>query len=83
MACETPVIATENSGASDLIHDGVEGYIVPIRAPDVMAERLQALADARDLRAAMGIAAREKIQSLGGWNHYGDQYRNLCLALTS
>jgi hypothetical protein len=31
----------------------------------------------------MGIAASEKIQSLGGWNHYGDQYRNLCLALTS
>jgi alpha-maltose-1-phosphate synthase len=83
MACGIPLVATENSGAADLIRDGVEGYIVPIRAPDVMAERLQTLADARDLRAVMGIAAREKIQSLGGWNHYGDQYRNLCLALTS
>jgi glycosyltransferase involved in cell wall biosynthesis len=83
MACGIPLVATENSGAADLIRDGVEGYIVPIRAPDIMAERLQTLADAWDLRATMGIAAREKIQSLGGWSHYGDQYRNLCLALTS
>jgi alpha-maltose-1-phosphate synthase len=82
MACATPVVASENSGASELIHDGVEGYIVPVRASEIMAERLQRLADKPDARRAMGIRAREKIRSLGGWNSYGEQYRKLCLTLT-
>lgn len=83
MACGTPVVTTENTGGPDVIQDGSEGFIVPIRAPEIMAERLQRLVDDPQLCAAMGMRAREKIRSLGGWDDYGDQYRDLCLALAT
>lgn len=71
MACGCPVVATTNTGASELINDGVEGFIVPIRAPEVIADRLQQLADQPDLRERMGQAALVRVQQLGGWDAYG------------
>jgi glycosyltransferase involved in cell wall biosynthesis len=73
MACGCPVIASENTGAEDLFDDGIEGFIVPIRDPAAIAERLQYLADHPDERDAMGERAFAKVQSLGGWKSYGDQ----------
>jgi glycosyltransferase involved in cell wall biosynthesis len=72
MACGTPVIASTNTGAADLFSDGVEGFIVPIRDPDALADRLTHLAANPDLRAEMGQAARDRIRLFGGWDGYGD-----------
>jgi starch synthase len=70
MAYGCPVIATTNTGASELITNGVEGLIVPIRSPEVIADRLQQLADQPELRDRMGQAALERVQQLGGWDAY-------------
>src|SRR4029077_12459901 len=40
MACGLPLIATKNAGADDLIDDGVTGFLVPIRSPDAIAEKI-------------------------------------------
>jgi starch synthase len=72
LACGCPVIASENTGAGDLFTDGVEGFIVPIRDPDAIADRLQRLADCPDLRMQMSQAAHERALKLGGWRQYGD-----------
>ena len=48
-----PVIATANSGATEVIRDGVEGFIVTIRDSQAIAEQLQQLADNREQLAAM------------------------------
>lgn len=74
MACGCPVVATTNTGASELITDGVEGFIVPIRSPELIADRLQQLADQPALRARMGQAALSRVQELGGWDAYGDAW---------
>jgi len=71
MACGCPVIATTNTGASELISDGVEGFIVPIRTPQLIAYRLQQLADQPLLRARMGQAGLARVQEMGGWDRYG------------
>ncbi len=73
MACGCPVIGTENTGAAELVDDGCEGYIVPIRDVDVLAQRLQYMADHPDERAAMGRRALVKVKGLGGWHTYGEQ----------
>jgi len=70
MACGVPVIATTNTGGPDLISDGRNGFIVPIRSPEAIAERLQYLHDHPDERAAMGRAALEAVRALGGWSRY-------------
>jgi len=72
MACGCPVIASTNTGASELISDGIEGFIVPIRSPHQIADRLQQLADQPDLRRRMGEAALARVKGLGGWDAYGD-----------
>jgi starch synthase len=73
LACGCPVIGTEHTGAEDLFADGKEGYIVPIRRADEIAERLQRIADDPHLRARMGEAAVARVRQLGGWSAYGDQ----------
>jgi glycosyltransferase involved in cell wall biosynthesis len=73
MACACPVIASHNTGGEDLFNDGQEGFIVPIRDVDALADRLQQLADQPDLRAAMGQRALQRVQSIGGWRDYGEK----------
>ncbi|MGI4815682.1 MAG: glycosyltransferase family 4 protein [Janthinobacterium lividum] len=72
LACGCPVIATTNTGAMDLFADGKEGYIVPIRDPEAIAERLQRFVDDRELRSTMSNNALSLVSSLGGWGDYGD-----------
>jgi starch synthase len=73
MACGCPVVATENTGAGDLLEDGVGGFILPIRDVDQLAERLQRLADQPALRDALSEAATARVRALGGWSDYGDR----------
>lgn len=64
-----PVITTLHSGAPECIKDGVEGFIVPIRSSQAIAERLQQLADDRDLLAAMRVACLRRAAELS-WPVY-------------
>jgi starch synthase len=73
LACGCPVIATPNSGAEDLFEDGREGFIVPIRDPESIAEALTSLYRDRDLLHAMSQAARRRMETTGGWDRYGGQ----------
>jgi glycosyltransferase involved in cell wall biosynthesis len=73
MACGCPVIASEHTGAADLFTDGVEGFIVPIRSPETIGERLQELADDPVRREAMSRAALTRVRLLGGWRDYGER----------
>jgi alpha-maltose-1-phosphate synthase len=77
MACGCPVIASTNTGAEDLLNDGVEGFIVPIRDPDVLRVRIQELADDPPLQRRMSEAALMRVQNLGGWQEYGDRWVSL------
>lgn len=72
MACGLPVIATEATGARELITDGIEGIIVP-DPPEAqtLAEAMDLLLSDTERTCAMGDAARRKVESLGGWNRYG------------
>ena len=71
MACGLPVIATTNTGAEDLFTDGVEGFIVPIRDPEAIREKLLRLYHDPELREEMSRAALSRVQSMAGWDDYG------------
>jgi glycosyltransferase involved in cell wall biosynthesis len=73
LACGCPVIATPNCGAEDLFEDGQEGFIVPIRDPESIAQALALLYRERDLLHAMSAAARRRVETIGGWDRYGDR----------
>lgn len=77
LACGCPVIATENTGASDLFTDGLEGFILPIRSSEAIADKLQLLADDLPLRKRMSDAALIKVKDIGGWDSYGENWSKL------
>jgi glycosyltransferase involved in cell wall biosynthesis len=71
MACGIPVIATSNTGVEDVLTDGQEGFIVPIRDTCAIRERLEWMIDHPVERQRMGEAAVQRVTSIGGWHAYG------------
>jgi glycosyltransferase involved in cell wall biosynthesis len=78
MASATPVIATENVGAAEWIRDGVDGFVVPIRSPSAIAERLTRLHQDRQLAARLGESAAARVRGMD-WAWYGRQLRRCVL----
>ena len=56
LAARCPVIATQVAGVSELVEDGVNGFIVPPGDSETLADRIGRLADDPDLRVRMGRA---------------------------
>ena len=73
MACGVPVVATANTGATDLFTDGVEGFIVPIRDAREIREKLRLLYEDPARRDRMGEAALARVREFGGWEDYGER----------
>jgi starch synthase len=82
MACGCPVIASTNTGGEDLFADGEQGFIVPARDPDALADRLQRLIDESGLQQRFSQAALGLIHTFGGWEQYGDGWERLLHSLT-
>lgn len=70
MACGVPVITTPNCGS--VVRDGIDGFIVPIRDAELLADRMQQLLEDRPLRAQMGASAREQARDFT-WQRYGER----------
>jgi len=68
MACGRPVIGSAVGGLSFTIVDGVTGFLVPPRDPHALAQRLQQLLLAPELRIVMGQAARRRIERSFTWD---------------
>jgi len=72
LSCGLPIIVTGNAGASDLVEDGTAGFLVPIRSPEKIAEKLQLLRQDPDLLASMQEAAPAKAASVS-WGAYRER----------
>jgi alpha-maltose-1-phosphate synthase len=72
MACGIPVITTPNTGGLDVITDGVDGFIVPIRDVEALKEKLEWCHSHPQELAQMGQAARRKAEQLS-WGFYRQQ----------
>lgn len=64
-----PIIVTANAGGSDLIEEGRTGFLVPIRAPEAIAEKIDWFADHRSSIPEMGMLARDKAMQVT-WQSY-------------
>jgi colanic acid/amylovoran biosynthesis glycosyltransferase len=62
MACGVPVVTTDCGGMREAVTHGVEGFVVPTRASQAMAESLEVLWQQPARRAQMGAAARRRIE---------------------
>jgi len=75
MACGLPVICTPNTGIENVLtKDGEEGFLIPIRDPNAIVERVIELYNDKDLRTKMGNKALKKVQNGFTWDDYGNRY---------
>ncbi len=72
MACGIPIITTRNAAGLDLITDGIEGFIIPIRDVDALRARLEWCYQHPEQLAEMGRAARSRAEVLT-WARYRDR----------
>lgn len=61
MALARPVVATDTGGNPELVEDGVTGRLVPVDAPEVLADAIGDLLTHPPLARRLGEAARRRI----------------------
>ena len=62
-AAGRPIVATRMPGCTDVIRDGWNGFLVPPRDPQLMAERILNLLSDRETAATMGARASELVRA--------------------
>ncbi|MFZ1073957.1 MAG: glycosyltransferase family 4 protein [Verrucomicrobiia bacterium] len=73
MAAGLPVVTSYESGATTLVKDGIEGFVIRPREPRQIADAMIRLAQDRALNQRMGEAARRKGAEGNTWQDYGDR----------
>jgi glycosyltransferase involved in cell wall biosynthesis len=74
MACGLPIVGTQASGLRELVRDGVNGYLVPIKDPGAMAEALVGLIGNGYERRRMGRESRKLAEREFAWEYIAEQY---------
>ena len=80
MACGCPVIVSKNAGA-DYVKHGENGFIVPIRSPDIICEYLCKIADDKDLRERIRTNTLGYVKKINGWSQYGQKWKQLLTSI--
>lgn len=62
MAMGLPVISTYHGGIPELVEDGVNGFLVPERDVDAIAQKLAYLIEHPELWESMGTAGRHRVE---------------------
>ncbi|KOP23418.1 glycosyl transferase family 1 [Hapalosiphon sp. MRB220] len=77
MAAGVPVVATQIAGISELVENGVNGYLVPPGEPNILAERIEKLLNNHLLRITFSQAGRAKVEK--DFNIHYEVARLYCL----
>jgi len=70
LACGVPVITTPNCGS--VVRDGIDGFIVPPRDAEALADRIEMIVTDRYLRDEMSKNARKRAEDFT-WTRYGER----------
>ncbi len=81
MACGLPVVITTNTGGADIIRDGREGFIIPIRDVAALQEKMLFFYEHPEEARGMGEAARRRVATGFTWADHAQkmmaQYRRI------
>jgi glycosyltransferase involved in cell wall biosynthesis len=81
MACGLPVICTTNTAGEDIVRDGIDGFIIPIRNTEAIKEKITYLYENPVICKTMGESGRERVSKGFTWDNYGDRMINTYLNL--
>lgn len=61
-ACGRPIVTTNTSGCREVVEDGINGFLVPVRDVQALANAIEKLLQDKNLRTTMGQASRQKVE---------------------
>jgi phosphatidyl-myo-inositol dimannoside synthase len=79
MAVGKPVVAAACGGATDVVCEGENGFLVDVGDADALVDRLARLLADKDLRRRMGDAGRRKVDEAHHFEQFRDRLKD-CLA---
>lgn len=68
MACGVPVVSSDADGFTEVMKDGVTGYIVPKRAIRELSDKIYELVIDEEKRKVFGKNGRKRVLELYDWN---------------
>ena len=67
MSAAKPVVCTDAGGDREMVRDGVNGYVVPMRDTRALAEKVNLVLSDADMRGRMGAASRRIAEEEFDW----------------
>jgi len=64
MAMAKPMIITNAGGMPEVIKDGINGFVIPVRDFELLAAKINTLMDDKKLRNRLGYTGRQIVESL-------------------
>jgi len=81
MACGLPLVCTTNTGGEDLIENGKEGFVIPVRNVKALKEKIMFFYENPKRRKEMGLKAQKRVRENFTWDDYGrriiNKYENI------
>lgn len=77
MSSSRPVVCTDAGGNAELVKDGYNGYVVPMRSPGALAEKINALLDDPEKMKSMGRAGRRRAEDEFDWKLIAGQTKHV------
>lgn len=71
------IIATDVGGTREIIDGSGDGFLIPPRQPDILADKLRFLIEHPEQRQSLATAAFEKVHKKFSWDTAIDQYLSI------
>ena len=81
MACELPVVITDFGDNRKWVEDGVNGFIVPLKNPKTLAEKIIYLLENEDVRKEFGKRNRKIIEEKNNYYKEMEKMENIYIEL--
>lgn len=72
-----PIVTTDSIGCKDVVDDGVNGFLIPVKDSEALAQKLRLLLEDKELRVRMGRAARLKAESMFALDSVIEKHLNI------
>jgi glycosyltransferase involved in cell wall biosynthesis len=67
MSSSKPIVCTDAGGNKELVEDGLNGHVVPMRDPETLAQRINILLSSPEAMARMGRESRRRAEEEFDW----------------
>jgi glycosyltransferase involved in cell wall biosynthesis len=81
MSCESAMVVTDVANNSKWIKDGENGFLIPVKSPDKLAEKVNYLLEHKDVGRKFGETSRNLVKEKQNYEKEMEKAEKLCINL--